>query len=162
MEINKDKLYIDMLQDLLQQKKLIMDELITLTIDQKSILEEDEFQEDLFDKTISEKGQVLKKLEDLDQGFEILYKKITLELNKQRYQYKEKIENMQQLIQSIVEKSIRLRSIEIQNQNLLNSCLSKVRNKIRHFKLNSQAVTSYYKNMTKLQSNESYFMDNKR
>lgn len=162
MEVDKEKIYIDMLHDTLLQKDGVMDRLLELTKQQEEVLKSEQFKEDEFSNLISEKDIVIKQLNDLDDGFERIYSKVQEEIKENKERYKEKIIRMQELIQRTIEKGLQLKGLELQNQKRLEICLAGSRNKIKEFKVNRQAASNYYKNMSKLQTSESYFMDKKR
>lgn len=162
MEISKDKLYIEMLEEILAKKDIVLDELLRHTMEQEGILKKDKFDNGAFIIKIREKDKLIKRLNELDQGFEMLYQKVKEELAINKYQYQDKIKKIQDLIQVIVEKGMQLRSLEMQNQNLFNFYLSNERSKIGEFKINKKVASNYYKSVAKLQTQESYFLDSKR
>ena len=158
----KEQLYFDILQDTLIKKNQLLDELIEFTKKQQRIILDNEFDEMKFSNMVEEKEKVLTQLQEYDDGFEVLYQSISVELVEHKYEYQNNIKSMQQLIKNITEKSILLKNLELQNKLQLEIYFKQERDKIRNFKMNNKAVTSYYKNMNQVQGEDSYFLDKKK
>lgn len=156
-----DKNYLTILEESLKQKNSVLDRLIELSKSQTEVLLKEDAELEEFDTFISEKGELIGKLELLDDGFEELYARVAEELTKNRKQYSEIIKRMQFLIREITEKSNSIQVQEERNKELLSSFFSKKKEMVREGRVNSKAAMNYYKVQNNSSYVDSHFMDNK-
>ncbi len=154
--------YLDMLEDSLIKKNSVLDEIKRLNDEQKTCLQGDDIQLDVFDKYIEQKADYIDELETLDQGFETLYSQVAEELSNNREAYAEKIRSMQKLIREITDKSVAIQAQETRNRDLINAYLGKRRTEIKEGRRNSRAALNYYKVQSNTTYTESTFMDSKQ
>lgn len=154
--------YILILKDTLMKKNLILDKLVGIVELQERCL--DAYQMDLeqFEDTLSEKDNLIQQLNDFDDGFEKVYERVSEEINANKFSYKEDIIKLQELIRTITEKSTKIQGIEKKNKVKLESQFTKKKKEIKDFKVSSETVSSYYKNMANAFQGESYFLDKKK
>ncbi len=156
-----DNNYLTILEESLKQKNSVLDRLIELSKSQTEVLLKEDAELEEFDTFISEKGELIGKLELLDDGFEELYARVAEELTKNREQYSEIIKRMQFLIREITEKSNSIQVQEERNKELLSSFFSKKKEMVREGRVNSKAAMNYYKVQNNSSYVDSHFMDNK-
>ena len=155
--------YLSVLVDTLQKKKDVLEIISNLTEQQKQILQNDNFEEEEFQKTIDQKEKYLKELEKLDSGFEQVYERVALVLKHNKEMYQEKIQIAQQLIREVMDLSVGIRALEEQNKERFFYCLLNKRGKIKSFKTGNKVAINYYKNMPNMhQVGQSYFLDKKK
>lgn len=100
-----------------------------------------------FDEAIEEKGRLIERLEELDNGFEILYEKIASVLKQNKDQYASKIREIQDKITVITEMSISIQASEARNRKLIEDYFANERKGIKAGRVGSKAAYDYYKNM---------------
>lgn len=117
---------------------------------------------DGFDAAVEEKGKLIEKLSRLDEGFEILYEKLSSQLRDNREKYASQIKELQQLITRVTELGVTIQAQEARNKQLVERFFAKERDGIRKGRRASKAAYEYYKRA----SNTSYvppqIYDNKK
>ena len=76
--------------------------------------------------------------------------------------YKESIEKLQEIIRTLVDKGVEVETLERRNQIKFDINVSKSKDRIRSYNLNSNAVTKYYSNMSGNIGEGTYFVDKKK
>ncbi|WP_066711933.1 flagellar export chaperone FlgN [Clostridium sp. Marseille-P299] len=159
MEINT---YIRILTDTLVKKNKILDELIEINKKQENILTSIEVDIDSFDETLNKKEKLITQLDQLDDGFEMIYARVQDEVKRNAFEYKSDIVVMQELIKKIIEKSMNLQVKEKAIKSKLETYLMRQKQEIKNYNVSSQSVSNYYKNMMSEYQGESYFLDKKK
>lgn len=158
----KGMTYIRMMIDVLEKKKVHLNNLFNLTKEQESLLKEEEFNESEFSLLVEKKNGNLRKLEETDSGFQSLYNRVAEEMKENKEQYKEQILTMQKLILEVTDLGVKLTALENKNRAALEAKLQGKKQNIRQFKVSRQTADKYYKNMIGMQTGASYFMDKKQ
>ena len=159
---NAKETYIQLLIDSLGKKQEILDELMQITSRQQTIIDSEGFEEDEFLQTITLKEELIKSLDELDRGFEMVYDRIREELNDNRKEYISQITSLKELVTSVTDLSVKLQALEKRNRSKLEALLVNKRKNIRNSRLSNETVTNYYKNMTSKPESQSYFYDKKK
>lgn len=154
--------YLELMKDSLIKKDKVLSAVIELTKGQETLLGEAEFDAEAFDELINKKTLLIEEINKLDEGFELTYKRIAEEVKENPTIYRESIEKLQELIRLLVDKGIEIETAERRNQVKFDMKVSKSRDKIRNYNLNSSAVTKYYSNMSGNTAENTYFMDQKK
>jgi len=154
--------YIRMMLDVLSKKEIYLSKLLELTKEQESLLKEEEFNEAEFALVIEKKSGSLRKLEELDNGFQSIYNRVEEELKSNKNEYKDQILEMQELITVVTDLGVKLSALEEKNKAALELKLQNRKQNIRQFKVSKQTADKYYKNMIGMQTGASYFMDQKK
>lgn len=157
-----EKNYIQMLEESLDKKCDILRQLQVLCHQQADVLQDDNAEADAFEQNVEEKAVLIKRLEQLDQGFEQVFARVEKELQSNKEQYKDNIHHMQELIREITERSANLQMLERQNKHLAQKKFASVRTQAKELRQNSRVVSSYYQNMMKAGIMEPQFMDSKK
>lgn len=158
----REKTYVNILLDTLVKKSRLLDELIALTKNQQEEFKQEVLDDIKFSELLKKKDDILHQLNQLEEGFELLYQKVGQELILHKLEYEKEIRKMQEIIPCITEKSVQLKSLEVDNKQRLGVYLRNERLKVKEFKANRQAASNYYRSMANLQTGESYFMDQKK
>ena len=154
--------YLTLLEESLQKKLQVMDEIQQYNLKQQEIFQADEVDIDRFDEYVEEKGNLIDKLNSLDNGFESLYAKVAKELEGNRDQYKDQIKRLQELVTQVTETSVTIQAQEARNKKLIEDFFQKTRENIRSGRKSSKAAYDYYKNMSKSSVVLPQFMDRKK
>jgi len=154
--------YVRMMLDVLNKKETHLIKLLELTKEQEALLKADELNEAEFELLIDKKGGHLRKLEEVDQGFQSVYNRVAEEMKTNKEAYKEQILEMQGLITRVTDLGVELSALEEKNKAALEVKLQNRKQTIRQFKVSKQTASTYYKNMIGMQTGASYFMDQKQ
>lgn len=160
--MDNNNTYIDILIGTLNRKNHILEEIIKLTMLQERYLNEPDMDMDFFDDTLEKKAELIRGLDDLDDGFEAIYERVSEELKTRKENYKDKILKLQELIKEVTDKGIRLEALEQQNKLKIETYFSSKKQEIKEFKKSNESVANYYKSMADNPQGESFFLDKKK
>ncbi len=161
-ECREFEAYITMLKQALQQKQLVLDELLVLTEEQERLFIASELEEAKFDELVKGKKMLIQRLEELDHGFEQVYQRIGDEIRNNKYQYQNDVEELQRMITGITDRTMKLRAIEQHNYIKFQNLLKAKRTEIKAGRKSSQMVSNYYKNAAVGPEAQSFFYDKKK
>lgn len=153
--------YIKILTDTLIKKSKVLDELIELNKKEVDSLTLDEVNMEQFDEILNKKEHLIQQLNQLDDGFEKVYTRVSEQLMKNSVDYKVNIIMIQELIKNIMDKSINLQIKEKHSKGKFESYILKQKQDIKKYNMSSQTVSNYYKNMMNEYQGESFFLDKK-
>lgn len=157
---NQNSVYVGMMADTLKRKKEILTFLYEKTKEQELLLKDEEMDPDAFQATIDEKGKKIEELNEIDEGFDALFKYVEKEIKANRNAYKEEIQLMQKLIGEVTELGIQIQALEHQNSGHFKIYLANQKNMIREFHVNNKTTSSYYQNMANVHKpDQSYFFN---
>lgn len=159
----QNSVYVSMMADTLKRKETILTALYSMTQEQERMLKGDELDVEQFHQLLDEKGAKIDELNELDEGFDALFKMVEKEIVANRENYKEEIQMMQRQIREVSELGVRIQALEHQNSSRLQAYLAKQRKTIRDFHVNNKTAANYYKNMANSHRPEqSYFFNEKQ
>lgn len=138
-----DNTYITALIESLEKKVGILKEIHAKDEEQIALINCGEFSFDKFDITAEEKSVLIYKLERLDDGFEMTYKLVKEELDKNRTAHAIEIKRMQELITEITDWSAKIQAEEARNKAALERVFKRERESIRMRRSSVKAVNSY-------------------
>lgn len=154
--------YLDMLEESLDQKIQVLEEIEKENLVQKDILENEEgFDEESFDETLNRKSELIKRVESLNDGFETVFARVKEELDKNREKYKDRIHIYQDKIRRITDLSNSIEVGELRNRNLVATHVNKTRDQINTKRKSSKAALDYYLTMNKSKITPPQFYDTK-
>lgn len=154
--------YLEILEESLQKKLAVLEEISDYNEKQEQLLKQENVSLEDLDVNMEQKGDLVKKLSELDEGFETLYDRIKEQLLANRETYKEQIRRLQELISKVTEKSVSIRAQEARNKALIEKRFVKERSQIRQGRQSLKAAYSYYKNMSNSGEVQSRFLDQKK
>lgn len=155
--------YISALQESLQKKKKIMEQLLILTEEQGELLAQTTMNTDRFEEILDEKDAFLGEIDSLDRGFNSVFQKLSPFLDKDKESYRTPIIKMQELIRTITDCGVRLEGVERRNRDAFQKYLLKERQEIKNSKNSNRTAVSYYQNMPNQHHEwQTYFMDQKQ
>ncbi|WOO35148.1 hypothetical protein R2R35_15235 [Anaerocolumna sp. AGMB13020] len=163
MAENQNTVYLNVLIDTLRKKEELLNTLIELTKEQESILAESPFSMDSFDLVMNHKDEAINQLNQVENGFELIYQRVEKELPAKKDQIKTEILEIQKLIRNVTDKSMVIQALESKNKERLIMQLAGRRQEIRSFKATNHAADRYHQNMANQhQEGQSYFLDKKK
>lgn len=154
--------YLELMKDSLVKKEKILSDVLELTREQEKLLNLEDFDDEAFDAIITEKSILIEEINKLDEGFELIYKRIEDKIKEEPSYYRESIEKLQGFIRILVDKGVEVETLERRNQIKFDMNISKSKDRIRNYNLNSNAVTKYYSNMSGNIGEGTYFVDKKK
>lgn len=154
-------IYMNVLEDSLQKKKGILEDILSLTKTQETIMRGQMSKSDFMD-TIRRKQLLIDNMQQLDNGFQIVYDRVKQELESSRSEYQDQIVRLQKMISDITELSVEIQALEMRNHAKLDQYIEEHRQEIKEKRLNNSAANNYYQNMIQYDRGASYFMDKKK
>ena len=151
--------YIEILKQSLTKKIELLDTIMALNVLQKDMLENPDLDPD---ENLNRKADLVEQLSKLDDGFSQIYDRVRADLTENRGAYSEDIAQMKRDITAIMDKSTAIQSQEKRNQVLMQQKFTSVKKQIKEVKKSRQAVNSYYRNMMKMGTPGSTFLDDKK
>ena len=155
------KSYVDMMIDSLKKKIVLLEKISEFNDMQKQAVVADNFDADDFDGLVEEKNKLILEINKLDDGFETIYDRIKEDLQQNKAAYAGEIQIMQECIGRIVGLTSSIEAEEKRIRAEVEKQFSKLKQNIKETRKNSAAVSSYYKSMTKVDT-EPQFMDRKK
>lgn len=154
--------YLSVLEESLVKKTTILQALLEASQSQTALAEGEGFDLDAFEETMDQKESLLLQLEELDAGFDSVFQKVEAEIKKNKEQYKNEIQNLQQLIRKCTDLGVEIQTTEERNKAKLAVKFADQQREMREVKTSNKVATTYYKAMSKSASTDSYFMDQKK
>lgn len=154
--------YIQIMLQSLEKKNKVLDQIIQLNEQQKTVLESADSPVEDFDETVEKKSALIEQMEQLDSGFEKLYDRVREELQTNKDTYKDQIRKMQDYIRAVTDKSVQIQTQEARNKELMTSRFARVKKQARQVRANSKATSSYYQSMSRTSVIDPQFMDDKK
>ena len=141
---------LSILQESLVAKRRVLLEIQEYNRKQEAVFMADEVDMSLFDEAIEEKGRLVQKLTQLDDGFEAMYEKLSRELQDNREKYADQIRVLQQQIKEITDLGISIQAQEARNKSLIEGFFSRERGSMHRSLQNSAKAYNFYKSMSSL------------
>lgn len=154
--------YIQIMLQSLEKKSRVLDQIIQLNEQQKTVLESADSPVEDFDETVEKKSALIEQMEQLDSGFEKLYDRVREELRINKDTYKDQIRKMQDYIRAVTDKSVQIQTQEARNKELMTSKFARVKKQARQVRTNFKATSSYYQSMSRTSVIDPQFMDDKK
>lgn len=155
-----EKNYLQILEQSLKKKLAVLNQIRLKNEEQRVLLLDENLSPDEFDCNIEEKGELVEKLELLDEGFEETYGRIREMLGQE--QYRDDIRRLQGLIRQITAAGNSIQAEEKRNYKLAQQKFSSVKKQVREIKSSHKVVNEYYRTMTKSNYVDARFLDNKK
>lgn len=158
----QDKEYIAVLRQSLEKKSSILDLIIEKNKEQRIIFTDDTQPPERLEENLTEKGDLIDSLNQLDDGFEQVYDRVKDILGREKEAYRDEIKRMQELIREITDKSATVQAQEQRNHELAVKKFASVKKEIRQARTSNQAASQYYKSMAKMNVVDAQFLDKKK
>lgn len=154
--------YLQVLEESLHKKLDVLQRIEALSCRQEQILKEFPVDEEEFDFSIDEKGELIEELNKLDDGFEALYENVRHQLLEGKERYSDQIQRLQELIGRVTDKSVAVQAQEARNNQLAENFFRQSRQELRKGRRSSKAALDYYYSMNHSRSISPQFMDKKK
>lgn len=150
--------YLDVLEESLHKKLGVLEKIQTFNEKQYQCFSAEQVDMEGFDAAIEEKGRLIEEVNQLDEGFEILYANLSKELEGNKERYAPQIKKLQELIRQVTEESVAIQAQEARNKALVEAYFSKEKKQIKENRVNAKAALGYYQNLNKavLESNRGF------
>ncbi len=139
---------LNILSESLDKKLQVLREIQEYNVRQERAFQQEEADIADFDRAIEEKDQLIDKLTKLDAGFEILYDRISQELQGNQEKYAVQIKALQDKISQVMDLSVAIQAQEARNKKLVEDYFAKARKGIKQGRQSSKAAYNYYKSMS--------------
>lgn len=157
----KNKIYIKALIQSQYKKIDILKRLVDLTKEQAKLLEDSNFDQDVFTEIIEKKAKQINQLAELDDGFLKIFEQVKEELESNKG-HENEIEELKDTINTITNLSSRLQTDENNNKKKLETYLSLKRKEVKDYKRSKSIASSYQRNLDKQDNMSSHFFDSKK
>ena len=107
--------YVDIMIDSLVKKEELLKQIVDYNEAQQTIVTAPEFKEEAFEKNVADKGEVVEKILQLDEGFNSVFNRIKEELQNNKKKYAKDIERLKTLVASVTELGVRIQAQELRN-----------------------------------------------
>lgn len=154
--------YLNVLEESLQKKIEALNKIQDYNLKQQEIFQSDTVNMDEFDQYVEEKGELIDELNQLDNGFEILYANLSKQLQEDRARYATQIHTLQELVKQVTDLSVTVQTQEARNKKLIEDYFRKSREEIKRGRQSSKAAYDYYKNMSNTNFVQPQFLDDKK
>lgn len=157
-----ERQYLELLIQGLRKKLLILNRIAILSQEQRELLQDEDMTPEAFDINVRDKDALIEQIVALDAGFDEVYAHIKDLMERDHVQYEEQLQQMRELIRSIIARDVSIRADEQRNYELAQRKFSSVKNKVRKMRASQKAVSSYYQTMMRQKPGEATFLDNKK
>lgn len=155
--------YVAALQDSLKNKYEILQKIYEATKRQQESFSEEEWEVDEFEKAMEQKEKLLERMQELDNGFNSVYTKISDELHREKQTYKPQILEMQNMLRTMTDLGVKIQALEQKNKVRFEGFVTRKRKEIKNFQNNNKTANTYNQHMANQhQQWQSYFMDKKQ
>ncbi len=156
------KQYLSILIDSLKKKNVLLDDVHRISKQQNELLQLPTVDFELFDQSVDEKDVFVQQLLKIEEGFELIYDKIKDELPQRKTEFKEEIQQLQEYIALIMEKSMTIQALENRNQQMIQQSLQEERKKLGEGRRSSKVALDYYQTVNKNAVAPPQFLDRKQ
>ena len=112
---SNNSVYVRMMVDVLKRKEKILQRILKQTKEQEVILKQEDVDYERFQSILDEKGKQIDELNEIDEGFDALFKKVEKEITAHKENYLTEIATMQKLISAVSDLGLRIQALEAQN-----------------------------------------------
>lgn len=154
--------YLKVLEESLSKKLTILQALLEASNRQGILAEEEAFDLDAFEVTMDQKEELLSRLEELDEGFDSVFRKVETEVKEHQELYRVEVQTLQQLIRQCTDASVEIQAVEARNKAKLAVKFADQQKELRQVKTSNKVASTYYKSMTNSQTSDAYYMDQKK
>lgn len=154
--------YLQMLNSSLTRKKDLLEEILVLTEEQNRAFQDENSTIEIMEQCVNKKEPLIGKLNEIDEGFDMVYSKIKEYVLFDPNQYRNEIGQLQKSILSVTELGVKIQCLEQSNKLKFEVYCKGKRKEIKQFKMSNKTVSNYYKSMTGKPQGEAYFIDKKK
>ena len=156
------KQYLSVLIDSLKKKNVLLDDVHRISKQQNELLQQSTVDFEHYDQSVDEKDKFVQQLVKIEDGFELIYDKIKDELPQRKEEFKEEVQQLQEYIALIMEKSMTIQALENRNQQMVQQALQEERKRLGEGRRSSKVAMDYYQSVNKNTVSPPQFMDEKQ
>lgn len=160
--MNETGMYIGILRDSLKRKKKYLEEIAELTSEQNELAVSDSFDEEAFGRIVDRKEILINNINEIDKGFNSVYDRVRGNLLEEKNSYKVELNEIQELINSCMEKGAEIEVLEERNRQKLEMVFASERKNLRQVKNSRTVANRYYKTMSNSALNDAMLYDRKK
>ena len=162
MQRDNEASYIEIMKDSLVKKIAVLNKISEQNKIQQGLTQTEEFDYDIFEKTLEEKEKLIDEIDRLDSGFQSVFDRIKEILESGRENYADDIKQMQKLIAIITDKSANIMVEEKRNKEAIMNRKDSLKKEVGMARTTNKVAANYYKTMSKLNVLDSQFIDAKK
>lgn len=151
--------FLRMMQDVLRRKKASLQEVLEVTREQDYLLHANELDDEAFSATVEKKTDLINKINDSDDAFQVIYKRIGDSMKERAAEHEKDIMAIQELIRDVTELQAAIQVLEKKNKDTFDNRISQRRQGIKNVKVSQKTASQYYKTQAKLNENSPVFLD---
>lgn len=162
--INMDhtQTYLDILIQTIEKKIKLFHIIYETTQKQSELLAEDQLDLEKFQPLLNVKEKAITQINELDEGFEMIYNRASHQIKEKMDQYKEPLRLLKKYVEQITDLTMEIETLEQENKKAITKHFNQTRNKIKTSRKSRSTVAAYYKNMDAALKGQSYFLDRKK
>lgn len=153
---------LTILSDSLDKKLQVLRDIQEYNIRQEKAFSSEKVDMDSFDEAVEEKGRLIDTLTKLDEGFDIMYQRLSVQLKNNRVAYAAQIQRLQQKIAEVMDLSVSIQTQEARNKQLIESYFAKERQGLKQSRQNATAAYNYYQSANYSNITPPQYMDSKQ
>lgn len=139
---------LTILSESLDKKLEVLQKIQEYNKRQEEIFSAEKVDMSLFDDAVEEKQRLIDEVVHLDDGFEIMYEKLSRELEGNRQRYAAQIRELQAKVAKVTELSVSVQAQEARNKKLIESYFARERAGIGQRRKSAKSAFDYYKSMS--------------
>ena len=148
--MNETIKYLNIMIESLEKKEKLMTLLLEKTEAQGELIagkEYDDVNWAQFTVYMNEKESAINKIDELDEGFDQVYKRVQPDLDEDAKRYKDQIKKLQVLITSLTDVGVKISAKENRNKTDIDRIMTAAKANIRSAKKNIKVSNDYIKSM---------------
>lgn len=149
--VNKEtEKYLGIMIESLEKKQYIFNQIVEKTKFQSECIsgkEHDDVNWPQFEVLMIEKESAIKKVDELDEGFDKVYLRVKNELDANKDDYKEQIKKMQELITALTDIGVTIAATEERNRQEIERIMTAAKAGIGKARKNLRATSGYITSM---------------
>lgn len=153
--------YLQMMIDSLKMKINILKEISRFNEEQQKLVLSPDMDEDAFQSNLDGKGELIDKLNSMDEGFNSLFNRVKEAVENDKSRYSEEIKELKGLITQVTELGVSIEAQEARNKAAVQNKFSAMRKQLQQAKRSTKMANTYYQNMNKI-SLDPQFLDQKK
>jgi len=155
--------YVIMLRESLEKKVDVLKVIQVRNKEQMAILQDPNSTPDELEENMNKKQELIDAILSLDNGFEILFKRVQDIFSTRKEEYADEIKHMKALIKEITDLTVDIQAMEQKNKEYAMAKFSSIKQEAREIKKSHAVVSSYYKSMMAPQTTaDPAFLDNRK
>lgn len=154
--------YLKNLIENMEQKKAVLMSIKESTAKQAKAMQTEDPDWKAFDAMLDEKGELIDKLNSLDDAFNAIFDRIKDDLLANKAKYKTEINRLQEQIREVTSLSTSIQADELRNRDLVTNRINESRQRIKQDRKTINVTGKYYNAMNKINLIDPQLMDTKK